>query len=231
MLVNLPFLLFALILLWIPRQWMRMGFSILNQHSHRREPSAPTSAEPWKAREPGDPAVGIAEEFSKPRNYVDLFRGAVGGLAVMGGLGIAPCLSPGAGASRSVEQALLAVQLGILLVGLLVQTVRHERQRFLFFAPIFFLFGLSVGLCGLKGALFAFAMVWAIHPMVRNPEGFLTVYAVLMGLFGGFFLGFGNPLAIAAAGLCFLPVVLSLLAQRPLVVFSRKPVRTGGTTM
>jgi hypothetical protein len=106
--------------------------------------------------------------------------------------------------------------------------VRYERSRLLFFAPIFFLFGLSFGLCGVKGAVFAFIMVWTANPMLKNPQGFLSVYALLMGVFGMFFLRLSNKLPLFALVLCLLPVLLSLLAQRPLVLFSRRGTREPG---
>jgi hypothetical protein len=227
MLVNLPFLLLALLLLWFPRQWMRLGVAMRNRRSKRSEAAVRRDEEPWNTREPGNPSVGFRSEFIKVRNYVDLLRGAAGGLAVMGGLGIDACLSVAEGASTVEGEKLIALQLAILLVGLLIQTVRYERQRLLFFAPIFFLFGLSVALCGLKGSVFAFVMIWAINPMLQNPQAFLSVYSLLMCLFGWLF-GFGNTLPIAALLFCFLPVLLSMLAQRPLVLFTRKTTRAHG---
>src|ERR1019366_7561688 len=107
-------------------------------------------------------------------------------------------------------------------VGLLIQTVRYERHRLLFFAPIFFLFGLSIGLCGVETAGFAFVLIWAVNPMLKNPQSFLSVYALLVGGFGWFFLDSENAPPIAALVFCFLPVLLSMLAQRPLVLFTRK---------
>jgi hypothetical protein len=71
-------------------------------------------------------------------------------------------------------------------------------------------------------------MIWTVNPMLKNPQGFLSVYAVLMGVFGLFFLRLSNKLPLFAFVLCFLPVLLSLLAQRPLVLFSRRGTRVAG---
>ena len=184
--------------------------------------------EPWHTSEPGDPAVGFLDEFSKIRNYVDLLRAAAGSLSVMGGLGIEPCIVLALPEEPTALLAgeLLVLKIGILLVGLLVQTVRYERGRFLFFAPIFFLAGLSVGLCGVNAAGFSFVLIWAFNPMLKNPSVFLMVYSLLMGIFGALFLGFTSSLMIAAVFFFFLPVLLSALAKRPLVLFSRKSVRS-----
>jgi hypothetical protein len=225
MLVNLPFLLLALVLLCFPRQWMRLGLTFMNRKRRRSEGATRREEEPWKNSEPGDPAVGFREEFLKVRNYVDLFRATAGSLAVFGGLGIDPCVSAPPDAHGLVLGEVFAVQCAILLVGLLIQSVRHERGRFLVFAPIFFLAGLSVGVCGVKAAGFAFALIWAVNPMLKNPSAFLTAYALLIGLFGGLFLEFTDKLVILGLFLTFLPVLLSALMQRPLVLFTRKSVR------
>ncbi len=228
MLVDVPFLLFALLLLWFPRQWMRLGFSVRTRRAKAGGPGDGRGKEPWKTREPGDPAVVFRAEFLKIRNYVDLLRGAAGSLAVMGGLNINPCLTLPDGATEAAGHGLLAVKLGILLVGLSIQMMRFERRRFIVFAPIFFLGGISVGLVGLNGALFAFIMIWAVSPMVGGPMGFLSIYALIVMGFGMFFLGTGNKLAIVALVYCFLPVLLSLLSRRPLVVLTRKGTRAPG---
>lgn len=226
MAINVPFLLFALLLLWFPRQWMRLGFSIGGKRS--KHDTSGRGQEPWNTREPGDVTIRFRDEVVKLRNYVDVLRGAAGSLAVMGGMGIDACISVADGASRGASLEVLVVKLLILLAGLLIQTMRFEKHRFVFFAPIFFLWGISFGLCGLKGAMFAFAMTWAVNPMLRNPQAFLSVYALLMMAFGSLFLGFGSKLPIVALIYCFLPVLLSLLTQRPLVLFTRKSVRAHG---
>lgn len=224
--VNLPFLLFALLLLWFPRKWMRLGMSFWNRKQRRSEGMTRREEEPWHTSEPGDPAVSLRSEFGKIRNYVDLLRAAAGSMSVMGGLGVVdPCIILPPEPTKLLAAEYLALQIGILLIGLLIQSVRQERGRYLFFAPIFFLAGLSLGLCGEKAAGFAFVMIWAVNPMLKNPSIFLTVYALLIALFGGIFNGFGSTSWIVAALFFFTPVLLSAMAQRPLVLFSRKSVR------
>ena len=227
--VNLPFLLFALLLLWFPRQWMRLGKAFWNQRKRRSEGMTRREEEPWHTSEPGDPAVGFRDEFGKIRNYVDLLRGAAGSLSVMGGLGIDPCITLPPEPTGLMLGEYFAVQVAILLGGLLVQTVRHERGRYLFFAPIFFLAGLSVGLCGVNVAGFAFVMIWAVNPMLKNPSVFLMVYAALVGAFAAVFLSLTSLVAIVTVFFIFLPVLLSAMAQRPLVLFTKKSVRSTRT--
>src|SRR4051812_28600207 len=81
MIVNPVFLGLAICLLWLPRQWLRLGIG-----TSRKSPRAAKSpvADPWNAREPGDPSVSFAVEFRNLRNYVDLFRAAMGSLALFG---------------------------------------------------------------------------------------------------------------------------------------------------
>lgn len=228
MLVNLPFLLLALGLLWFPRQWMRLGLSVWKRRRRSGEVVVSRELDPWKTDEPGSRAVKFSAEFVKLRNYVDLLRATVGSVAVVGGFQIDASLDAAPKATPTVIWQVLALKLAILLVGVVIQTVRYERHRLLFFAPIFFLFGLSIGLCGLQTAGFAFVLIWAVNPMLKSPQGFLTVYALLVGAFGWFFLESENAQPIATLVFCFLPVLLSMLAQRPLVLFTRKTTRTSG---
>jgi hypothetical protein len=223
MIVNIPLLLLALLLLWFPRPWLRAGAVLLKR---RLRPGSSRAKEPWNIREPGDPRVYFTTEFSKIRNYVDLLRAAAGATCVMGEGWIDACLQVPAGARSGQVWGLLAVKSAILLVGLLIQTLRYEKRRVTFYPPIFFLAGLSVPLCSPWAAFFAFAMIWAVHPMFGDAQGFLTVYALLMAGFGFYFNGFKDKTVILAAIFCFLPTLLSLMAQRPLVIFSRKGKQT-----
>jgi hypothetical protein len=221
MTVHLPLLLLALLLLWFPRQWLRLG-SVLIKRRSRSAGKSQTSQEPWNTREPGDLSVDFLTEFSKFRNYVDLIRATAGSVCVIGGLHVEPCLQLADNATSGQTTGLLVLKSLILLVALLIQTIRYEHRRFTFYPPIFFLGGLSVVLCEPFGALFAFILIWAFNPVVRNAQGFLTLYAILMVAFGMYFSGLGDKTSMFAGFLCFLPVLLSLLAQRPLVIFARK---------
>jgi hypothetical protein len=224
MIVHLPSLILAALLLWFPRQWMRFGAAWLKKRRRRTEGGAP-AGESWKAREPGDPRVSFGNEFSKFRNYLDLLRAGAGSLALFGGLGIPPSISFAAGAPRGVVWQTVIIRALILLVGIMVQTMRYERNKVTFYPPIFYLAGVSVGLCDIRGAAFAFVLVWAFNPMFGNAQAFLTVYAVLMVAFGHFFAGGGDLSAAYAGFLAFVPVLLSLLTNRPLTVFTRKSTR------
>ena len=224
--VSPLFLLGSLLLLWFPRLWLRRGLARL---APRRRKSAknPLITEPWREREPGDPQINFRAEFTKVVNYVDLFRAGFGGWLLWGGWGLPPALAATEDASATKAGLALAARGLVLLVGLLVQSIRPEKYRLSFFPPIFYLAGLSIALCDFQGAVFSFALIWAVNPSLPNARVFLSIYAVLMMVFGRFFGGAGMQSLLLAAGLTFLPVLLSLLANRPLTVFSRKTHRTG----
>jgi hypothetical protein len=199
---------------------MRLGVSVFKRRRRHGDKSA--APEPWKSREPGDPRVNLRAEFSNFRNYLDLLRAGAGSLALSGGMSIPPSISVAAGASRGELWQSIIIRSIILMVGLLVQAVRYERGKVSFYPPIFYLAGLSVGLCDIRGAAFAFALVWACSPLFGNAQGFLTAYAIFMVGFGHFFAGGGDMSAAFAGILAFTPVLLSLLTNRPLTVFTRK---------
>lgn len=222
MLVELPYFLLGLLLLWFPRRWMRLGAVV----GARRRISHRAANEPWRRRDPGDPRLSAREEFAKTRNYFDLFRGVAGALAIMGGFGIAAGLAPAPGSGRLVANQVFALQVGLMLVGLLIQTIRVEHGRLSFFAPVFYLAGVSVAFCGPWAALFAFFLVWSVNPMFGNAQAFMAVYAVLLAGFGILFRWGSARMAVVPAVLCLLPVLASLLTRRRLGTFTRKAAQT-----
>jgi hypothetical protein len=216
MVANWPFFLLGLLLILLPRQWMRFGGSLWKKRRVAR-----SKEELWERREHGDPRLRIWREFGKARNYFDLLRGAAGSLALLGGHGIAPSLVPADGWASS-ERAVTGVIAAILFAGVMIQTIRREGGRLRFYPPIFYLAGLSVGLCGMWAAFFAFALVCTVNPMLTKAQSFLVVYAVIMAVFG-FVVGKIEPLQAATILLLGLaPVLLSLLSGRPLAILSRK---------
>jgi len=118
------------------------------------------------------------------------------------------------------------VRIAILLVGVLIQCFRFEKRTGLF-PPIFYLTGITIGVCGPGVAAFAIVLTWAINTALPGPTTFLSVYALLIGVFGAL-LQFADlePIFIGV-GLVFLPVLISLLSKRRLVHYSKK-VKTGG---
>lgn len=209
--IHWIYLLPAVAMLWFPRQWLRKGARLFRR---RRLPS--TAVEKLSrqgSRDPDDKSIHLGKEFRTFRNYVDFFR------ALAGGHGLSTyAFTVG---EDGPAQAVLGVQIAILLVAVAIQSVRLEGRRHSYFPPIFWLVGLSIGFPTHYTGLFAFALVLAMNPALPNPRWFLTVLGLLV-LIAGF--PFGAPVvanAIAAGVILAVPLA-SLLAKRPVVVFSRK---------
>jgi hypothetical protein len=218
---NLTTLLIALGLLYFPRQWLRWGKRVLKSE-HKSRNRDQNDFDPSGRREMGDPAVVLKDEFAKVRNYVDLLRGLAGSAVIVGTPYTASCFAIAAGAPANTAKIVLGLKCAILLGAMLVQLIRIERKVTLF-APIFFLSGVTFGLCGAPAAGFAFLLIWTINFGLPNPTAFLGVHAVLIGLFSVLFNGVGNPLLTITAFLClFVPVLVSLMSQRPLMLFNRR---------
>jgi hypothetical protein len=213
MTVNLPILTVALALLWIPRSWLRRGSTVLR--SRHRSPRRSSWANPPK----DGSSVGFGREFTKSRNYVDIARAWLGAVALVGGAGFDAALRVAQNAPASTAHRIFALQAAALLIGVLIQTVRYERNRLSLTAPIFYLAGISfalftpfVGLCG-------FIIAWVLNPVAPSAQAFLIVQACIATA-AGYFLNGITLLALLGFTLGIIPVVLSLLARRPLVVFS-----------
>jgi hypothetical protein len=225
--IDWVYLPIALFLLWLPRPALRLGGRVFRRRRRRGQATSFTP-DPLQVREPGDKSVSFRTEFAKARNYIDLFRAALGSVALLGmPPGIEPALQAEANATHGAVLGVFYTNLALLVVAVLVQSFRLGG-RVTMVAPIFFMAGLSIGLCGPYAAAFAFVLIWTINLTLPNPTGFLSVYALLILVFGLLFAGISSPLPLCAAILVFLPVLLSLLIRRPLVQFARK-VKTGGS--
>lgn len=220
--INFYLLIPAILLLWMPRHWLRLGRSAARKLglSRRRR-----KRELVRIRESGDNRVNFSEEFSKPRNFIDFMRALLGGLILVGNpdWGIASCfrLEEAAG---TVAHAVFAfeLQLAIITVGVIRQFVRYEG-RVTFYAPLFYFSGLAIAMCGFGAGFFAFLLVWTFNSALPIPPvGFLTVYSLMLVLLGMVFQGLGNQYVYAASILFMLPVVISLMARRSLALFNKK---------
>jgi len=209
--IHWIYLLPAVAMLWLPRQWLRKGARLFKR---RRLPSsAAEKLAKQGSRDPDDKSVHLRKEFTTFRNYVDFFRALAGGH----GLSTYAFTVTGDGPAR----AALIVEIVILVIAVAIQAVRFGGQRPGFFPPIFWFVGLSVGFPAHYAGLFAFALVLAVNPAIPNPRLFLTALGLLVLVVG---YPFGAPLVSnsIAAGLILLVPLASLLTKRPVVVFSRK---------
>lgn len=208
--LHWPYLLAALAMLWFPRQWLRSGKSILKR---RRKPDgALKRLAGIGVRDPEDRSVQPGKEFTNLRNYIDFFRALAGGYCLVAYAFTADGKEP--------EQTAFLVQSLVLLVAVVIQCVRYD-ERLSFFAAIFYLVGLNVGVSEHYAGLFAFALTLAINPVIANPRLFLTAYGLLMLPFG-FALNADYKLLAVNVCLVLLVPLASLLTKRPVVIFSRK---------
>lgn len=207
----------AIALLWLPRKLLRAGRRLHAGGRHRHHGTDVNAAQLHATGE-----VSFRLEIAKLRNTIDLLRGALGSVLLVGGFAvIEPAVTAAEEAPAEVARLAAFVPVGVLLVAVLIQMLRFEH-RLRLFPPLFFLAGLSVGLCGPTAALFALVLVWTINMALPGPASFLSLHAVLLVLFGLFFRGLGDRLPLLAGALTFLPVLLSLLLQRPLALFAKR---------
>lgn len=220
MIIDWLHFLSALLLLWLPRQALRWGRTKLRWGGSRRRRLHDTN--PAKAHEQGDPRVNFRAEIAKLRNHIDFFRAALGSVMLLGTFeGIEAAVRVEQAVSTEAGRLVTMVQVSVLLVGVLIQVIRYE-QRVSLYAPIFYLSGLTVGMCGLYPALFSLVLVWAINLAFLGPGAFLSVHALLVLTFGVLFGGLEWRLPFVAAGLLLLPVGLSLLSRRRLGMFTKR---------
>jgi hypothetical protein len=206
--LEYPRFLAAVALLWLPRGLLRVGPSVWRRR-HR------SAAHSWTHAPQDGTVLSAGHEFVKPRNYIDLARGAAGTLALAGGYGIAPAFQVPDGGGISPLLVLLAV----IVVAVAAQTIRRERRGLSLNAPVFFVAGVMLALPPALPGLCAFALAWALVPIMPNTQGFMSVQTVVFVALAIFLAGLA-PLTIAAAVGCFLPVFLSLTLRRPLMILS-----------
>lgn len=214
--VNVPLLVLSVLLLWLPRRGLRFGF-IARGRRRRSSRNAP----PWQQREPGDPRLSLRRELFRGRNHLDFLRAFVGTAVLLRGWGMEAAVRAESGSPGAGERAFL-VHAAMLMIAVVIQTCRVERGRLTMSAPVFFFGGISVALCDPRAGLFAFVAIWAVNPMLPNGQAFLAMYAVFVGAFAMLFRSESMLVTILAVALPLMPVVVSLLLRRPLVVFSRK---------
>lgn len=227
MIIDLPFFVLALLILWLPRQWLRVGRGATRRFRWLRRSRRHVN-EQLRNREPADVRLTVTDEFSKPRNYIDFLRAFAGGLLIVGhgewevvaSIRNEAVLDEVAAASAASN--LTYLRMGLLLVGVIIQFLRFEG-RLTFYAPIFYLGGLGIALCGADAGLFAFTVAWILNtaaPLL--PGGFLSLYALLVFMLGLLFRGLSDSFVLFMGAASFLPVLVSLLARRSLAIFVKK---------
>lgn len=194
------------VLLWFPRWWLHSMRALLRGRRRRGAPARIT--DPWKSGGPGAQGLRAGEEFTKFANYFDLARAGAGSVLLWGGWGLPRAVTGGTGGL-----VLLTV---CVLAGVLIQSVRLRSWRPTLFPPVFYLAGMVFGVAGWQPALFSFVITWSLCLMLPNAQVFLLAFAVFVYAFGSLFHGFLRLNVIAAGLLVFLPLLVSLLLNRPL---------------
>lgn len=209
MIIHIWLLLIAVLLLWIPRQWLRYGGKVV---------SLPERSKAEKdIRDANDVSLQLRDELLKPRNWVDFLRAVAGGIAVY-----AVCFEVGSGAPKGTATIIYILQMVILMAAVLCQTIRLE-QRMTLVAPVFFILGLSFGLIGWKAALFACVTIWVVNLLLPSAGMFLFVFALIEAVF--FRLvgrGFTVKTTILTIILATLPLLFSAVTNRRLVRLNKK---------
>lgn len=208
--IHWPYLALALILLWFPRSWLRIGRW---RRSRRRQRETMVKFQQDGGARPDDKSVRLGRELRSPRNYVDFLRALAGGLALWQ-------FSFTAGAADG--QTVLLAKLLITFAAILLQSVRWKSSRITFFAAVFFYAGISIGMGHYVSGTLAFLLTCAINPVLATPRLFVSAYAAALLPFNHFLGGTGLALSAANSLMLFAPVLLSLLANRPMVIFMRK---------
>jgi len=190
-----------------------------NWRGRHRIGSTVRASHPREQRQPGDRSIWLREELVKGRNYFDLLRAGIGSWFVMHSCFY---LRPETDATSSGSWVLLALQTVILVAAVAMQMMRWSGKISLF-APVFFLMGLTAGVCSWQVALFAAMLVWVLNCILPNPETFLLVQAIALAGFSYLFLGTITVMTLLGAALVFLPVVVSLLMKEQLMLKNKSP--------
>jgi hypothetical protein len=199
---NLIFLVFALVLLLIPRSWLRLGARVT--------PKPPRKYNQAKVeRDPYDHTVKPEAEAMKPRNWLDLFRGMVGAGVLF------YVAEDKAGSAGLVATPYFGWAIALLVIAVVSQMIRLQGRLGLF-APIFFLQGVNLGINGAVVGLIVMLGSWALSPVLPSAGALLFVQGAT-ALILCFLLNDATPAyGLVVAGLCWVPVLVSILMRKRL---------------
>jgi len=154
--------------------------------------------------------VKLVVEATKSRNWVDLFRGAVGAYGVT-----SASFTPSADGS-GLDALAIWVQAAILVVAVFIQMVRLEG-RFSLFAPIFFLQGIAFGVGGPLVGVLAMIGCWGLSPVLPSAAAVLFVQGGLVLSLGFLLHPERTPhFLLINAGVTWMPVLIAVLLQKRL---------------
>lgn len=210
MIVDFWLLPLVVILLWLPRPWLRGRDKRASSGGERRGDRNRV------AREPGDVSLHFKDEVKKPRNWLDLTRAAAGAFMLEH-----VCFEQAPDAASGVDTWIFLTKGAICVVAVLIQMIRLEG-RLTFSAPVFFVGGLGLGILGWLPGLFAWVAIWVINLVLPGPSSFLFLFSGLLGVFGLALSSGPSRDNALAAGLSLFPVIVSLMTKRRLVQLGKR---------
>ncbi|AHF91805.1 hypothetical protein OPIT5_17860 [Opitutaceae bacterium TAV5] len=205
MTVDYTIIVLSIILLWIPRSWMKIGR--LSRHrggSGVRSGSRGKEKSLARARLLVDYRLDRRKAFGDLRNWLDMFRALAGsvGLFVMGVQGLTDM-------PLDIATPWIAGQIGVVMVAVYIQTFRFGKD-FVFFAPVFFIQGLMFGLTNGWMVLPILIGLWTV---LAHPAAFLAAFGGIVAIFGAL-TGVPTVYVLAALGVTMGPVLTSILARQ-----------------
>lgn len=206
---NILFLTCALLLLLIPRGWLRFGGRVTAKPPRKYNQAK-------VERDPYDHTVNPVAEAVKPRNWLDLFRGMVGAGVLF------YVAEDYAGEATLASSNLFSWVIAALTLAVVAQMIRLQGRLGLF-APIFFLQGINLGVNGAVVGLIVMLGAWALSPVLPSAGALLFVQGAA-ALILCFLLSDANPAyGLMVAGLTWLPVLVSILMRKRLsAAFDKK---------
>jgi len=123
---------------------------------------------------------GLGSLVRCPMNWIDLLRGAAGAWLVQ------KPFQDTVSAQDELAPTLILVQLGILLVGVLAQTL-WLRRPVRVIGPVFFLAGLTLALCGVRTGGFALALGFSCALMFGRLSPVFSIVPLALVGFGFLF--------------------------------------------
>ncbi|MEW6161238.1 MAG: hypothetical protein AB1813_27730 [Verrucomicrobiota bacterium] len=157
-------------------------------------------------------SLGLGGFLMSWQNWADFVRASIGVYALTVGIEIDPAVS-GAGTKA------LLVKAAVLTPGVLLQVIRKHQKGLTFFAPVFYLSGVTLMLAGYSEGGFALFAGWLFCVGGKNPIYQLPVMGVALGV-AGYIFNLSLPLMLNCA-LIFMPFVLGILFEKRLVIMSR----------
>jgi hypothetical protein len=182
-------LLSGVFVLWFPTLLLRLGKGQRIEEARLGTVSLPQMLRSWG-------------------NWVNLLR------AMLGAWLLLTVSFEAAEDDRFAAKIILLTQGALLLIGVLLQMACFARIK-AFFAPVFYLTGITIVLPGWECGAFAAAVAWGFALALRDVRHLLLIMAIALGV-GGWFLSASKLLWVLNLCLIFTPLLLSVLLLRDL---------------